>query len=224
MRRLNIFVDETGDFGLKNSASTLYGVSFTFHEQIDDISNELNILNQKLYKIGYTDMIHMADLVMRRGDYKNFDIKLRKSIFTAIYQFSRKIPVKYSTIIVDKNYIDNSNILYKQLALEINKLVVKNKDYFQKFNRIVLYYDNGQEKLGTILNAIFSQFTGFEHIINFNHKEKRLFQVSDMLTFIDKYDYKFKNKLKFTAGEKYFFTHEDIRKILKELNKKRFKH
>jgi len=28
--------------------------------------------------------------------------------------------------------------------------------------------------------------------------------------------------MQFTRGEKYFFTTEDIRKILKELNKKRF--
>ena len=43
-----------------------------------------------------------------------------------------------------------------------------------------------------------------------------------MLTYIDKYDYKFKNKIKFSKSEKYFFTDEEIRKILRELNKKRF--
>ena len=43
-----------------------------------------------------------------------------------------------------------------------------------------------------------------------------------MLTYIDKYDYKYKYKMQFTKSEKYFFTTADIRKILKELNKKRF--
>jgi len=42
-----------------------------------------------------------------------------------------------------------------------------------------------------------------------------------MLTYIDKYDYKYKNKLPFTKGEKYFFAEEEIRKIIRELNKKR---
>ena len=165
---------------------------------------------ERLIKIGYTKMIHMADLIMRRGDYKNFNIKNRKSIFNSIYQFSRKIPVKYCTIIVDKNFTDNSRIL-KQ-----------NERYFKKFDKIVMYYDNGQEVLGTILDSIFSQFDGFEHRIDFDHEEKRLFQVSDMLTFIDKYDYKYKNKLELSSSEKYFFSNEEIRKILKELNKKRF--
>ncbi len=101
-------------------------------------------------------------------------------------------------------------------------MVSENENHFKNFDKIVMYYDNGQESLGAILESIFSRFEGFEHRINFDHKEKRLFQVSDMLTFIDKYDYKYKNKISFTKGEKYFFSVEEIRKILKELNKKRF--
>ena len=96
------------------------------------------------------------------------------------------------------------------------------ENYFKKFDKIVMCSDNGQETLGIILNTIFSRFNNFEQKDDFDHEEKRLFQVSDMLTFIDKYDYKYKNKMKFTRGEKYFFSNEEIRKILKELNKKRF--
>ena len=71
MKRLNIFVDETGEFGFGKESSELYGVSFTFHEQNDDITNELIRLNSKLQKIGYTGMIHMADLIMKRGEYSH---------------------------------------------------------------------------------------------------------------------------------------------------------
>lgn len=222
MKRLNIFVDETGEFGFGKGASELYGVSFTFHEQKDDIMPELLKLNDKLAQIGYTNMIHMADLIMKRGDYTKFNINTRKSIFKSIYHFSRKIPVKYRTIIVNKNYTDNIKILRQKLSTEINNMINENETYFKKFNKIVMYYDNGQETLGIILNSIFSRFNGFEHRDNFNHKEKRLFQISDMLTYIDKYDYKYKNKMKFTKSEKYFFEEDEIRKILKSLSKKRF--
>lgn len=40
--------------------------------------------------------------------------------------------------------------------------------------------------------------------------------------YFDKFDYKYKNKMKFIKSEKYFFTYDDVRKILRELNKKRF--
>lgn len=222
MKRLNIFVDETGEFGFGNGASELYGVSFTFHEQNDDIMLELNKLNDRLYNIGYTDMLHIADLIMKRGDYSKFPIAKRKSIFNSIYQFSRRIPVKYKTIIIDKKYTNNSRVLKQKLSLEINNMVKEHERYFNKFDMIIMYYDNGQEVLGTILDAIFSRYKGFEHRVEFDHKEKRLFQVSDMLTYIDKYNYKYKNKMSFTKSEQYFFNLDEIRKILKELNKKRF--
>ncbi len=221
MRRLNIFVDETGEFGFGNGASKLYGISFTFHEQNDDITFEIFNLNTRLERIGYTNMIHMADLIMRRNEYKNFSIEKRKKIFNAIYHFSRKIPVKYYTIIIDKRYTDSSRTLRQKLSIEINKMIREHEDYFGKFDRIIMYYDNGQETLGTILDSIFLRFDNFEHRVEFNHREKRLFQVSDMLTYIDKYDYKYKHKIPFTKGEKFFFSTDEIRKILKEINKKR---
>ena len=192
MKRLNIFVDETGEFGFGNGASELYGVSFTFHEQNNDIMLELNKLNDRLYNIGYTDMLHIADLIMKRGDYSKFPIAKRKSIFNSIYQFSRRIPVKYKTIIIDKKYTDNSRVLKQKLSLEINNMVKEHERYFNKFDMIIMYYDNGQEVLGTILDAIFSRYKGFEH------------------------------RVEFTKSEQYFFNLDEIRKILKELNKKRF--
>lgn len=222
MKRLNIFVDETGEFGFTRGSSDIYGISFTFHEQDDDITFELEILNKRLERIGYTSMIHMADLIMHRGDYAKFDIKFRKSIFNAIYQFSRKIPVKYHTIIVDKKYTDSGNVLRQKIIHAINQMIKDSEEYFKRFDKIVLYYDNGQEPLGYILESLFIRFDGFEHKVDFDHKEKRLFQVSDMLTYIDKAIYKHNNNIKYKKAELYFFGNEELRKISKELNKKRF--
>ena len=196
MKRLNIFVDETGDFGFENGSSQLYGVSFTFHDQNNDITPEINNLNDRLKRIGYTGMIHMADLIMKRDDYKNFTIKARKSIFNSIYNFTRKIPIKYQTIIVDKKYIDNCSILRKKLLLQINDMIRKIDNYLKKFDVIVMYYDNGQEPLGYILDSLFIRFNSYEHRVKFDHVEKRLFQVSDMLTYVDKAIYKHKKKYK----------------------------
>lgn len=221
IKRLNIFVDETGEFGYGVKSSMLYGISFTFHEQDNDISGELNNLNNRLMKIGYTNMIHMSDLIMRRGDYSKFDIKMRKSIFNSIYQFSRKIPVKYHTIIIDKRFIDNGNVLRKQIINEVNQMIKNNEGYFNKFDKIVMYYDNGQEPLDYILDSLFIRFNSYEHRVKFDHVEKRLFQVSDMLTYVDKAIYKHKKNIKYEKSELYFFGNDELRRIAKELNKKR---
>ena len=49
IKRLNIFVDETGEFGYGAKSSMLYGISFTFPEQVNDISGELNNLKEVDY-------------------------------------------------------------------------------------------------------------------------------------------------------------------------------
>ena len=53
------------------------------------------------------------------------------------------------------------------------------------------------------------------------HKEKRLFQVSDMLTFVDKIVYKHNNNMKLTRAETYFFSVKDILGIIRQLKNKR---
>lgn len=166
-------------------------------------------------------MIHLAYLVAKRGDYSHFNLEKRKSIFWTIFYFSSKLKVKIRTVIIDKKYINKKYQLNVALAREINKLINDNKKFLERFDKIVIYYDNGQEILGTIIDALFSCFSNVERRIKFDHTRKRLFQVSDMLTVVDKLDYKRKNNIPFTKSEKYFFNGKDFRHIINLLNKKR---
>lgn len=221
IKRLNIFIDESGDFGFVKGSSDLYAVSFTLHESSDSIQNELKYLNEKLESLDYKGMIHLAYLIAKRGDYSHFDLEKRKSIFWAIFYFSNRVKVKLKTIIIDKKYINKKMQLNMALAREIGQFVNDNREYLESFDKIVIYYDNGQETLATILDTLFATNLNVERRVEFDHTKKRLFQVSDMLTVIDKMDYKRKNKMPFTKAEKYFFTGKDFRQIIDLLKNKR---
>ena len=166
-------------------------------------------------------MLHLAYLVAKRDEYANFTLKQRQKIFWTIFNFARKVPVKLKTIILDKIYMNNKSHLNKAIFTEISKFVNDNKKYFDTFDKIVIYYDNGQETLVTILDIIFVADDRIERRIEFDHARKRLFQVSDMLTFIDKLDYKYHNNMPFTKAEKYFFTNQEIVYIKRKLKHKR---
>lgn len=175
-------------------SSDLYAVSFTLHESSNSIENELKYLNKKLAALHYNGMIHLAYLIAKRGDYSHFNFEKRKSIFWAIFYFSIRVKVKIRTVIVDKRYINKKMQLNIILARDIS-------DYF----RYSLFVTNAK----------------VERRIKFNHTEKRLFQVSDMLTVIDKLDYKRKNNIPFTNAEKFFFRGKDFRHIINLLKNKR---
>ena len=166
-------------------------------------------------------MIHLAYLVAKRGDYSHFDFERRKSIFWAIFYFSNRVKVRIRTVIVDKRYINKKMQLNMALAREIGKFINENQEYINSFDKVVIYYDNGQETLATILDTLFATNPKVERIIDFDHKKKRLFQVSDMLTVIDKLEYKRKNNIPFTKNEEYFFRGKDFRHIINLLKRKR---
>ena len=221
MKTLNIFIDESGDFGVNDNASDLYVVSFVYLGSLDNIEPFLNALKKRLNKLQFTKMIHTADLIRHKGDYKDLSINQRRKIFTAIYQFGRKSPIKLKSIIVNKKYTDTYKLLKKQLTMELNESISNNLKYFQKFDKIIIYYDNGQSQLTSILEDVFKNFN-ISFISDFDKIKEKLFQVADMLTFMDKYYYKFKHKLYISKNEKIFFENMEMRKLLKELKSKRF--
>lgn len=118
-QRLNIFIDESGDFGFVNGSSELYDVSFTIHESDNSIVDELEYLNKRLKKANYDGMIHLADLVAKRGEYSNLNFEQRKDIIWAIFYFSKRVKVKVHTIVIDKRYKNSRVQLNRELAIEL---------------------------------------------------------------------------------------------------------
>ena len=107
MKKLNIFIDESGDFGINDNASDLYVVSFVFLSSLNNIEPFLNAFKERVNKLQFTKMIHTADLIRHKRDYKDLSIDQRRKIFTAIYQLGRKSPLKLKSIVVNKKYTDS---------------------------------------------------------------------------------------------------------------------
>ena len=221
MKRLNIFIDETGDFGFNEKSSNLYGISFVFHDSSDNIITEINHLNQKLTELKYNGMVHMADLIGKRGDYEDFSLGKRQKIFWLLFNFAKRAPIKIKSIFVNKKYMTKRAQLIRELEVSINELLSEKAEYINKYDKVVVYYDNGQKNLGSIIRKAFKQFTHVEHRVNFVLVEKRLFQVADMLTYIDKWDYKYKKKISFTNSEKRFFNEINLREVLHKIRNKK---
>ena len=219
---LKIYIDESGDFGTSKGSSKFYLVSFVLYNPKYDITKEINELNKRLKRIGYKGMIHMSNLINKRGEYSKYSIDVRKSIFNALYLFAKKIEAKYFTILIDKKYASNLRTLKKKIYNEINNMIKRNEKYFSKFDKIEVYYDNGQKDLAKVIDKVFKEnFNNYEHIVEFDHVENRLFQIADMLTYIDKLFYKHKNKVKYSNLENYFLQNDEMRRVIRDLGKKK---
>lgn len=50
----------------------------------------------------------------------------------------------------------------------------KSNNYVEEFDKVVVYYDNGQEALGAIIDTLLINKTNVERRIEFDHKEKKI--------------------------------------------------
>lgn len=221
-KRLNIFVDETGEFGFVRGAAKMYGVSLVFHEQTNSIVRELDILNERLEYLDFSSMIHMGDLVSGHGDFEGMEIAERRKIYMQLYRFASTIPAEYHSFFIDKKGIGTDVVLRDNIEKNLQELILRDLEYFQGFDEIKMYYDGGQKQLSKAIDRVFGELGGYERESNFDHTEKKLFQVADMLTYVDKLIYKYDNDIKFSNTEISFFNYKAIERMKRELGKHRF--
>ena len=88
-------------------------------------------------------MIHTADLICNRKNYKSFSLKERRTIFNTLYIFFKKAKINYFMVVIKKDYKNNKLQLKKNIEYEINKVINNYLNYFNKFDEIDLYYDYG---------------------------------------------------------------------------------
>lgn len=206
VKELSIFVDESGDFGEYNHICPYYIVTLISHEQKNLINEQIEKLNLHfgISNSGIQAM-HTAPLIRRENIYKDLDIYERRKMFNTFFHFTRKIGIKYKNIIVDKKhktYIDiNSNI-----SMNLSFFVKENLNYFQQFDKIIIYYDNGQNQLANILVSVFTSWfhNKFEYRI-VSPYDYKLFQVADFICTLSLINHKIECGQGLTKSEQLFF-------------------
>lgn len=179
---LSCFVDETGDFGDYDPHCQYYMVSVVLHNQSISIEKQLDGIERYLSDLGYPHhALHAGPLLRREADYEEMHMEDRKKLFNLLFNFARKVPIKYFCVKVKKAECKNSDDLDAKLTKAIKKEVQKSEEYWTQFDKIIIYYDNGQKALKRVLNITFnSLFTDVE-VRKVQPSDYRLFQVADLL-------------------------------------------
>lgn len=182
MKNLSVFVDESGDFGFGSKSSPYYVITMVFHNQSFDISNTINRLEQELKNIDFINpVIHTEPLIMRRNEYFNLTAKERKAIFQKLYLFTIKCNIKYKQFyFVKKEFKDDLDFKAK-IAKNISIFLRENIKEISEFDKVILYYDNGQKEVNNILNTVLAtELSNHETRLAYQ-KDYRLSQVADMI-------------------------------------------
>ena len=110
------------------------------------------------------------------------------------------------------------------ISKELSFFINDNYSYFSKFEKIIVYYDNGQAQLTNILLSVFTAI--FADKIEFRNITPcyKLFQVADLICTLSLLKYKIENNIPFSKSETSFFQSPKWFKknYLKNISKKSF--
>lgn len=182
MKKLSIFVDESGDFGAYSPHSPYYIIVMVLHDQSKVLSSEIAKLNCELDYLGYSNhVVHTEPLIRREEDYQQLLPNERRNIFTKLYYFALRCDIWYKSFIFQKKEFENIFRLEGRIARELSLFIRENLTYFQSYEKVVLYYDNGQHELNRILNTVLTtELTNYDlrRVLPCDYK---LFQAADLI-------------------------------------------
>ncbi len=183
-KEISVFVDESGSYDPNESSSLYYMVCLVFHDQDVDISGEIAKLEKAISSTGRDGRhcIHTAPLIRRENEYENDLRETRRALFFKMLTFVRRANVSYKCFYVDKHFVDSASMIHKKLHKDLTDFLADNAAKFSGYDKIKVYYDNGQDQIKKLLEESFKALTAKTVFVpEVTPAKYRLFQAADFI-------------------------------------------
>lgn len=223
MKELSIFVDESGDFGVGGDGMAQYLVTMVFHDQSKDISAAVSKLNNSLRSSGLgIEYIHTGPIIRREEVFAGMSIDERRKLVYKMLNFFNSIDIHHCTVSVDRKEAQDKVSLSGRLAKAIKKILDDHESFFRAYDKIIVYYDNGQAELSSILNAVFSLCFSDVSFRKADPREYKLLQVADFVCSMALLEIKRDENRLSSSETRFFYKPQELKKtFLKSVRKKR---
>lgn len=121
-------------------------------------------------------------------------------------------PIKHNSIIIDRKTAGDKFALSTQLSKQIKSFVSKNYDYFSSFDKVNVYYDNGQTELNLVLNTILSMLMSNVEFRKASPGEYRLLQLADFICSIELLSLKQQENRLSKSESSFFYKPQELKK------------
>ena len=205
MKELSVFIDESGDFGEITERPAYYLVTLLFHDQKNDITSNVKRLEDSTKNSGFDfEYIHTGPVIRREEVFSGLSIDERRKLLFKMLNFIISSPITYEVAVVNRKEAPDKISLSGRLGREISNVIEKHKAFFHSFDKIIVYYDNGQIELGAILNTVFSIHFSNVEFRKAEPQKYRLLQAADFICSMELLRIK-KNENRLSKSEQQFF-------------------
>lgn len=207
-KEISVFVDESGSFDSLASSSQFYIICMVFHDQDKSITSDVATLNKELRGIGLNDAqaVHAGPLIRWEDPYRHLRRQDRRIVFGKLLAFMRRAEISYRCFSVDKRFVDDVQTLHDRLLQQMVAFLVAHADDLNAYDKLKIYYDNGQSNVKAILKDAFALFSSrIEFVEDVTPEKYKLFQVADMIATLELVRLKLETDGRISDAEKDFF-------------------
>lgn len=225
MKELSIFIDESGDFGKYNHISPYYIIGIVIHDQKDNIAAQVAALNRRISEtVLKRNLVHVGPLIRREREYKYLSVQERRSILRRLLTFAKKTNFMCNAIVVNKKDISTEVELADRLTKRLSEFIKENLGYFEGYDHIKIYYDNGQSGVVKIIVAVFNALFNSVEFKDATQEKYKMLQVADLICSAKLIELKMRDKTISKSERNILGSDRDIKQtILKPIKRKSFK-
>lgn len=204
MPEISLFADESGESGTE---SKYYLLTLVLHEQDAAIDAQLGLYERALREKGLPDIpLHTSPLMNGHDDYEGMDIQDRKRLLQTFFTMLQHMPVKYHTFAYKKSEFESDAALIARMKRDVVNLVFDNLAYLQRFDKVKVYYDDGQYVVTKSLHDAIEYALLSDAVLyrGGSPKDYRLAQAADLICALELIAIKYEAKEQTKTDERFF--------------------
>ena len=221
LREASIFLDESGSDGMRDR---FYLLTLVVHDQGNDIRPDIALYEQSLQAKGLPDIpFHASPLLNGHGRYEGMDLAARKRLLSSFRVFYRHAPVRHHCIKLKTAEYASVEALAAAMRKHIVDFVFGRLSYFQEFDIVKVYYDDGQRSIADAVHKALDYALSKQSVIyrETSAEDYRIAQIADYICTMELTALKYRAKTSTATDEKFFGSWSQFKKgIKKEMDKK----
>lgn len=206
MNGIEIYIDESGDFGPFDERCPFYIVTMVFHETVDALYAQIQDLEYRLSLLGLEDhCIHSSPAIRGEGVYYGTDTVLRRKMMSNFAGFIRRTNLRYKCFFIEKRPNDTEEAVVKSLRGVFDPFLTANFKRLSAYSQIMVAYDKGQKLLSRLISETFQQRFPNVCLTKVLPIHSRAFQVADFICTLKRMSYRLETTGSLAKSELVFF-------------------